>query len=173
MSEKILKVNRRELKYQLDYHTLNRLLNSARNILNPDEFMIGDSYQVISLYFDTPNRDDLYDKINGVSNKHKLRLRIYNNDDSFIKLELKTKIGQYQNKRSLKVEREEACLLINGNAGFLLDKGKFGLELYEMIRVNRYRPSVIVEYKRQAFKYKHFNTRVTFDSNIESIKYFV
>ena len=128
-----------------------------------------DGYCVRSLYFDTLRNRDLQEKEDGIELRRKLRLRVYSPDADFALLEMKQKQGQYQRKRSLRLERSEAAELINGKYSVLLDgKGSFGEECYVMMEMHLYRPKTIVEYDRFAFIAPENSIRVTFDSGIRA-----
>ena len=49
-------------------------------------------YHIRSLYFDTPEDTALREKLLGVAKREKYRIRCYDGDTSFIRLEKKTKI---------------------------------------------------------------------------------
>ena len=51
----------------------------------------------------------------GIGERRKIRLRIYDPGDKNAKLELKEKTGDFQRKRSLTVSREEAEQMMEGN----------------------------------------------------------
>ena len=59
----------------------------------------GKGYRVRSLYFDNYNDKVLREKIDGVNEREKFRLRLYNDDTSFIKLEKKVKKTVYPIKK--------------------------------------------------------------------------
>ena len=98
---------RHELKYFINerqYFVLSGILDSVLSRdPNGDEY---NEYHIRSLYFDTAFNTALYDKLNGVQNRDKYRIRIYNFSDRVIKLECKTKVGTLISKRSLTNVRE-------------------------------------------------------------------
>ena len=117
----------------------------------------------------TLNNDDFYNKIDGLEVRRKIRLRIYNPDDDFAYLELKQKQGNYQQKRSLRLTKEEAVRLINKDYSVLLEKGdKFALEMYSIMSRNHYVPKTINQYRRKAYVVEENSTRITFDSDIRA-----
>ena len=81
---------RHELKHiinPLEAEILNRRLNL---LFSKDHYTLNEGYyDVHSLYFDTPDDRALKEKLNGVSQRHKFRIRYYNHDLSFIRLEKK------------------------------------------------------------------------------------
>ncbi len=128
-----------------------------------------EGYAVRSLYFDTLNDKDFFEKEDGVELRRKIRIRIYHPEDDFAKLEIKQKTGAYQKKRSLKIRREDARMLTKGNYGVLLSyDDAFATECYGIMCTGMYRPKTIVEYKRRAFIAKENNIRVTFDNRIRA-----
>jgi len=72
-------------------------------------------YKVRSLYFDNPDDMALRQKLDGVDNREKFRIRYYDNDPSFIRLEKKTKINGLCGKRCAVLTREQCEYLIHGN----------------------------------------------------------
>ncbi|MEG0306814.1 MAG: polyphosphate polymerase domain-containing protein [Clostridium sp.] len=160
---------RREEKYLV---TLSEAMHFSKifdQVLHRDNYSKNGSYTVRSLYFDTTNDRDFFDKINEQDLRRKIRLRIYNPKDKTAKLELKQKQNVFQKKRSLTIDREDARELINGNISVLLKYGnEFAAEMYSIMSMECYRPKTIVEYQRNAFMSKENNIRITFDTNIQA-----
>lgn len=162
-------VLRREEKYLVRYTEANKLSNILEPLLELDEYSLEGYYKVRSLYFDTIDDKDFFDKINEQNLRRKIRLRIYNPSDTTAKLELKQKENIYQKKRFIDISREDAKELINGNISVLLNyKNDFADEVYGIMSTECYRAKTIVEYKRKAFISKENNIRLTFDSDIKS-----
>jgi hypothetical protein len=85
---------RHELKHYInnfDYYALRSRLKAVARY-DPHSGDDG-KYRVRSLYFDNLNDKALREKIDGVNNREKFRIRYYNDDTSFIKLEKKSKIN--------------------------------------------------------------------------------
>ena len=78
---------RHELKFfinEMQYHLLSNALDHVlHRDPNGDE---NNEYHIRSLYFDTVYDNALYDKLDGVQNRDKYRIRIYNLSDKVIKL---------------------------------------------------------------------------------------
>ncbi len=169
----MLDVSRVEEKYVLNKATSENLYMRLRNILPGDDYQGYKPYMVRSLYFDSFYDDDYEDKIDGIENRKKIRLRIYNPNDTHAKLEVKMKKGENQRKFSIKITREEAQHMIRGEYDFLIDPSFSGYDAlskdiyYTMIK-EVYRPKCMVNYTRRAFAIPTNNIRITFDSDIES-----
>ena len=165
----MIQVLRREEKYPLSIEEAIRYSHKFSQILMPDVYSQNGSYMVRSLYFDTIDDKDFFDKLTEQNKRRKIRLRIYNPSDAYAKLEMKQKENIFQRKRSLRITREDAEKLIAGDYAVLLNYPEnFAAELYGVMVTELYRPKSIVEYKRQAFMTKENNIRLTFDSEIRA-----
>ena len=165
----MIQVLRREEKYPLSMGEAIRYSHKFSQILMPDAYSENGSYMVRSLYFDTVDDKDFFDKMTEQNKRRKIRLRIYSPSDAYAKLEMKQKENIYQKKRSLRIAREDAERLIAGDYAILLNyPERFATELYGILTTEIYRPKSIVEYQRQAFMAKENNIRLTFDSRIRA-----
>jgi hypothetical protein len=146
--------------------TLRRRLQA---VLRDDPHNGPEGYFVRSLYFDTILDADFFDKIDGLEQRRKIRLRIYPPNCETVKLEVKEKSGAYQRKRSLTVSSEDARALITRDFSVLLRiEHPLAQELFGVMSAEVYLPRCIVEYKRQAFLAPGSDTRLTFDSQIRA-----
>lgn len=174
MSDAVLSVRRSELKYYLSYQDALNLKKRLRSILQPDAFSQRGAYRVKSLYFDSLNNIDFNSKLNGENVRKKIRLRIYDECASTVKLECKAKEGRYQHKQSLIISRTDAAALCSGEFSALLQYDQpQALQFYTTMVLGCYRPAVVVEYQREAFMHPLYNTRITFDSEIKSSELFL
>ena len=161
----VLKVFRHEYKYTISYEEMLRLREKLNDLLQIDRNYNG--YMVRSLYFDSINDIDYYEKLDGLINRKKIRLRIYESNAKKIKLELKSKYDYHQQKESLIINREEAEELIKENYGVLLNhEEEIAKKMYTILTTNCYKPKVIIEYQRIAYTTNN-NTRITFDYDIK------
>lgn len=132
---------------------------------------LDNTYFIRSLYFDDINSTAYYEKIDGVLYRKKYRIRIYNNDSSFIRLERKWKHNNMTSKDQLKISKENCInLLINqfDNIDKELLNNSLMKEFITDIKVFGLKPSVIVDYKRLAYTYPISEVRITFDERIKS-----
>ena len=159
----ILKTFRHEFKYVIPY---GEMLNLRRKL---DEALTLDrdgAYMVRSLYFDSPDDVDYYDKQGGEMVRKKVRLRIYGANDEYAKLEIKGKQDIHQLKESLVITRKQAQEIINGNYESLLLMDNDLAKRFYVFFQNGYRPKVIIEYQRIAY-ITSTTTRITFDFDIK------
>lgn len=161
---------RHEYKYAINYSDYLTLRSRLRLIAKPDPYA-GDlgSYQIRSLYFENIYDTALREKIDGINNREKFRIRMYNNDTDFIRLEKKSKINGLCNKISTELTKEQTTKIIYGDYDWMLDtKDMLIIELYSKIRYKLLRPKVIVDYTREPYIYAAGNVRITFDYNVRT-----
>lgn len=162
-------VLRTERKFLLNLAEATALRGKLDAMLHRDAHAGLDGYSVRSLYFDTADDQDFYEKEAGIEVRRKIRLRIYSPDDRFAFLEMKQKKGTFQHKRSLKMTREDARQLIAGDYDVLLGyQEPFAAECGAKMMAQFYHPVTIVEYKRVPYVGKENQIRITLDSRIEA-----
>lgn len=167
--ERLLEVLRTEYKYGIGQAEAYRLGFKLSQLLHPDIHNGCGGYLVRSLYFDTPDNTDFFEKLDGCELRRKLRLRIYSPNAPFAKLELKEKQGSLQRKRSLTLSRADAERLSVGDYEPLIKNGSpFALEIYGIMTQCCYQPKCIVEYDRRAFAEETNNIRITLDSGLRA-----
>ena len=161
---------RHELKHSINAQDDLILASKLRKLFKHDTNANSHgSYRVSSLYFDTPYDKALRQKIDGVNQREKFRIRYYGSDTSFIRLEKKFKINGLCGKHSTKLTAEQVRQILSGDIGFLLDSGHpLLLELYSKMRGQLLAPKTIVTYDREAFLYEPGNVRITLDRNLRS-----
>ena len=126
-------------------------------------------YFIRSLYFDSVADKALREKLDGVNEREKFRIRFYNNDPSVIHLEKKVKRNGLGYKVSANLTAEETQRIVNGDTLWMATSGR-GLitELYSKMKSQGLRPKTIVDYTRIPFIYAPGNVRVTIDENIRT-----
>ncbi|WP_138494561.1 polyphosphate polymerase domain-containing protein [Paenibacillus pinistramenti] len=159
---------RHEHKYYLhafDYLSIRQRVSS---LLPLDPNSTGpDGYGIRSLYFDSPADHALYDKVNGVFARDKFRIRIYNGGDQTIKLERKSKYGNYVSKESAPLTREQYDAVLHGEYT-AVDGSSYPLvrDFYLALVHKGFRPVTIVDYLREAYVYDRGDVRITFDKRL-------
>ena len=161
---------RHEYKYQCALQKLLGIRNQIEPIMYQDS-NVGDdgTYTIRSLYFDDYNNRCFYENVNGTDPREKFRIRIYNGDASFIKLELKRKERGKTKKLSCHLNEELCRIAMDGE---LLPIEAVDSAVYRKFCIQQstrlLKPKVIVEYDRVPFVYPDGNVRVTFDLQIRS-----
>lgn len=138
-------------------------------VMQPDKNAVNGKYFIRSLYFDSPEDKALLEKLNGVSRREKFRIRIYNNDLSFIKLEKKSKINGLCLKETAELSVKETERIISGETEWLSSSEKNLLrELGYKMKTEGLLPKTVVDYTREAFVFPAGNVRVTLDYDIRT-----
>ena len=163
-------VYRHEYKHAinlLDYHTLRQRI---RAIARPDPNAgLDGRYHIRSLYFDNDEDKALREKLYGLPNREKYRIRIYNTGSDFIRLEKKSKVNGLCNKQSAVITKEQAEQILMGDIAWMTHTDHALLiEFYGKIGYQRLRPKTIVDYWREAYIYPFGNVRITFDSDVRT-----
>ncbi len=173
---------RKEYKYLVP----NRLLPKLRAALKP--YMKADAhagngamaqYTIRSIYFDTPNLDYYYEKLESLKIRKKLRVRLYNDPlpESTVFLEIKKKInGLTVKHRAPFLYKDYYDFFSTRDIDkYIIAKSNNGKEKNDAKRfffhIYRYslRPMVLVIYDREPLFCKHDPTlRITFDKNLRS-----
>lgn len=161
---------RHEYKHTINLADSMALRQRLSAVATPDPHAgAGSSYLIRSLYFDNQDDKALREKIEGLNHREKFRIRYYNGDDSFIRIEKKMKIDGLCAKVSAPVSRAECELLLAGSTEWMLErKDPLLYELYYKMQYQQIAPKTVVDYQREAYVFKAGNVRVTLDSQIRS-----
>jgi hypothetical protein len=164
-----------EIKYRNEFkHVINKaqaviLKSRLRAVLKPDAHTNENGeYFIRSLYFDTHDDKALGEKYMGVPFREKYRIRFYNHDTSYIKLENKIKRFNSSVKVSFRLTEEEVRKILDGDYDFLKEKGAPELKFYRELTSEGYVPKTIVDYIRTPFVCPLGNVRITVDSDLRS-----
>ena len=156
---------RHEEKFICSERQLTLIEHRIRVMLKKDSNQKNDDYRIRSLYYDTTD-DRLYNEsINGVDNRSKYRIRFYDMNKGFFRMERKDTVGCLKSKRSESVSCDYVESAIKGE---VLPADKDGIlnEVFTLGRTQLLRPVVIVDYRRSAYTYPIGNVRITFDRDI-------
>lgn len=159
-----------EMKHKITEADVLALKSRLYPIMKKDENASKDGkYLIRSLYFDTPEDKALLDKLNGVAIREKFRIRFYNNNCSYIRLEKKIKRYNMTSKLSTNLTKKEVINILNNDIEFLKESTNCLLrEFYLKLKCERLEAKSIVDYNREAFIYPVGNVRVTIDSDIKT-----
>lgn len=164
---------RNEIKFIINKDSAEILKNKLSLIMDLDQNSTEDnSYLIRSLYFDDINSTAYYEKMDGVEYRKKYRIRLYNNDTNFIRLECKYKHENKTSKDQILIDKNICDRIIDGSIKDLKIKEENLLTKFIIdSKLNNLIPSIIVDYKRLAYTYPVSEVRVTFDSKIRSGRY--
>lgn len=124
-------------------------------------------YQITSVYFDDYWDGCLWEAIDGVRDRCKYRIRIYDDNFNVIKLEIKHKRDSRIYKLSQNITFEEMKTFLRGECVERERETDDVIGQMNMaIRTKKIEPVIIVEYDRTAFVYETGNVRITLDCNL-------
>lgn len=160
-------VYRHELKFEVSDADLTIIYYRLKALMHMDAHQEGSSYCIRSLYFDDFSDSCMQENEDGLDNRRKYRIRIYNGSDEIINLEKKIKCRGMTRKEIVPLKREICEAYMNGQIpDFSEAKSGLEKELFFEAKMNGMRPKSIVEYERTAFVEPKGNVRITFDRNI-------
>ena len=177
-----LHFQRFEFKYILQEDLAAAIRRRIAEYVVPDPFaehLPAGSYEVFSLYFDSPGFYYYWQKIDGIERRKKVRLRTYRNTGNFEQyafFELKRKHDAVILKDRFVMTKDDYKALIENedfSATEMRDQNRRNIvEEFEWERHMRsISPKVLVAYVREPYlgRYNQ-NFRVTFDSQIKAVE---
>lgn len=175
--------NRFELKYIIDLQTAQNVMQDIAPQMAPDPYGGQNGYRILSLYYDSPELDFFWAKIEGLKFRRKIRIRVYpdlqadNRDKNKIQamVEIKQRINKTVQKRRLRLNLNDAYLLCDGK--FTPDTHpelseldqQIAAEIEYIARSKQLQPSCLIDYHRMAFEGTIYNPglRITFDTQLK------
>lgn len=157
---------RHEQKIEISFGDLLALRARLRAVMKPDSHATDGRYTIRSLYFDNARDKALREKLDGVNYREKFRLRYYNGDVNFIRLEKKSKVNGLCRKESVLLTPARVQALLAGE--WIAETDPLIREFLSKMRSQRLAPKTLVDYTREAFVYGPGNVRVTLDYNIRT-----
>ena len=160
---------RHEFKYLISAADARLLKLRLKHIMEPDPH-VGETgrYTIRSLYFDDLAHRALDEKLDGICLRSKYRIRMYNYDPAFLKLEKKEKLGTLTRKTAETIALADALKLQHGSISRTADVSTLRGELAAGIRNRGFRAMVLVDYDRTPFICRDGNTRITLDENLRT-----
>ncbi|MBB5173780.1 polyphosphate polymerase domain-containing protein [Texcoconibacillus texcoconensis] len=164
---------RRELKYLIPFDTYQAIVEDMKPYMRYDRFGDGfGRYNIVSLYFDSPDYTIYYETRNKLNFRQKLRLRVYDNatQESTAFFEVKQKFNNVVNKRRTMLPLKDAYEYVQSNKikeHYNLSNKQIMNEVDHFKNLYHLHPEVVVSYDRQAFHgVDDADLRVTFDYNL-------
>lgn len=169
MSEDKTHPFRHELKFILSNWEAVAVKKRLEVLMRMDGHAGKEGYFIRSLYFDDMWNSAWKEKLSGTYSRKKYRIRIYDYQDSVIRLERKIKKGQYIQKVGAALSKKELDLLLKGKFFFLVDKEEEVLrDFYLECVKSRLKPAVVVDYERVPYVFPFGDVRITFDSHVRA-----
>jgi VTC domain len=171
-----LNFRRFEFKYALPSYAADTILASISNFIKIDPYVDNkDFYLVNSIYFDSPELKCYQEKLDGLKNRKKYRIRFYNDNLSkakpvFFEIKRRSDAIILKNRTIIKPKHLKDISLSNWKdiqktspnffSEFFFDKNQYQLQ-----------PKVFIQYKRKPY-FSRFqkNFRITFDYDITAAK---
>lgn len=161
---------RHEIKLLLTQADYLLMRSRLQAILKQDKYTLesGD-YFIRSLYLDDIMKTAYYEKLSGVADRKKYRVRIYNYSSDAVKLECKEKRGTMIRKRSSSIDLAAAQGIIKGDFFELYRfDDEVSKEVLSKATGKGLAPSVVVDYDREAYVHPMGNVRLTFDKALHA-----
>lgn len=160
---------RHEFKHEITEFDYLVLKSRFQHTIYADSNGNDGKYKIRSLYFDNIYDSALREKLDGVNWREKFRIRSYNGDSDFIRLEKKSKINGLCNKVSCRISATEVERIILGDTAFMEQSdAPLMRELYLKMQTKGLVPKTLVDYTREAFTYPAGNVRITLDYDIRT-----
>lgn len=168
--------SRHEIKYLIPFSRYEQLVEELLVHMKYDSS--GDAegkYNIISLYFESPDFRIYYETVNKLRFRQKLRLRVYNQatEQSEAFFEIKQKFKKVVHKRRTRILLRDAYHYIENVKqtdleSYSVSNPQIMNEIDSFKNLYELQPNVIVSYDRQAFQgIDDDDLRVTFDYNLK------
>ena len=125
-------------------------------------------YTIRSLYFEDLEFSAFREKVDGVDNRTKYRIRCYDYDARFLRLERKEKKGHLTRKEGQTITVQDAMNLQRCMPGLCPDHPE---GLTKEVHDAFLQPRILVDYDRTPFVCNAGNTRITLDENLRTRPY--
>lgn len=167
-----------EYKYLVTEATAQAMRACVTGHLAPDAFMVPGEifgYHVHSLYLDSPCYSLYRESTEGIKNRHKLRMRFYDDKESSpVFLEIKSRVTATIRKLRIGVTKQAAMRLLWGiplSPSDMLSRDDKSMQAADefVTRLSRIRgnPAAMVSYRREAYVSLHAEAvRITFDRQL-------
>lgn len=176
LSHRIRSFNRFELKYLVTLQKAENFKRDLRAYLRPDENGSGGgTYALSSLYFDSPDYQCYWEKVDGIRFRRKLRIRRYEadtplRDDTAVFVEIKQRVDRVTQKRRALLPYREALRLCHDREMPDHDSRDDAVieEIAALVWQYNLYPASLIQYRRDAWVGTDYDLglRVTFDTDM-------
>ena len=157
---------REEMKFLCGQNQLEIIYDRLKVVMDFDKNQKGMAYRIRSLYFDDYYDTAFHENDAGVDDRKKFRIRVYENPNENMNLEIKYKLRGKTLKEACPITKEQYEAIMNNDLVFDPNFEKPLLLYYLENKTRLLKPKVIVEYQRTVFVDIPGNVRITFDRNI-------
>ncbi len=170
------RLDRFEMKFVITREQREALMPDLLPKMKADEnAKEGAFYPIVSLYYDNEERECYWEKVEGVANRRKMRIRVYGSLDGSLPptifVEIKHKSDGRGVKRRLLCTLEEAFAVSSGGdiaprTG--INDQRLIQEVHSLVKQRGFKPCCAMRYDRHAFADRdpESDLRVTFDTGI-------
>ena len=167
-------MNNTNLRYERKFIIPSSYKSLIKHILYSDDLRFNKQYEqriVNSIYLDKSDLQFFNENIDGLSNRKKYRIRWYGKLKKIKEpiLEVKIKDNELGDKILYKLDHFNPKLTKDIMQQLLTSLSKSSISKYYLNEINFLKPTLLVSYKRNYYKSRIVNCRVTFD---EDIKYY-
>ncbi len=161
---------RREIKHEMTKMDCYLLRNKLKHYMELDPHAKDNGvYSIRSVYFDNFDNKVMNQKKEGLFERDKFRVRLYDSNTEYLNLEKKSKRNNLTYKQKCSITAEEYEKIRRGDVAWMeTDARTLIQDLYWQMNLLQLKPLTVVDYEREVFIYKHGNVRVTFDSSIRT-----
>ena len=161
---------RHELKHEMTKADCYLLKHKLQHVMSHDPHAGPDGkYLIRSIYFDNFANKVLTEKKEGYYKRCKFRVRLYNNNFTFLNLEKKSKMNNLTFKEKCRLTPAEYERIRVGDIDWMQnDERKLLNELHLHMTLYQLKPVSIIDYTREVFIKEEGNVRITFDSDVKT-----
>lgn len=163
-----------ELKYRIHYAEYLKVKNSIYAYMKKDSHTLpqGETgYFVRSLYFDSDDYRAYHEKMSGNSERLKLRIRTYDQNElsnPSVRIEIKMRKGNLVQKKSAFVSLDDCTEFLTKKAWKNTDTTVLA-EFEKNVRSGLLHPKILIDYFREGYESRVANgLRITFDHQVRS-----
>lgn len=161
---------RREIKHEMTKMDCYLLRNKLKHYMELDPHAkVNGTYSIRSVYFDNFDNKVMNQKKEGLFERDKFRVRLYDSNATVLNLEKKSKRNNLTYKQKCSITAAEYEKIRIGDINWMENDARTLMQdLYWQMTMLQLKPLTVVDYEREVFIYKHGNVRVTFDSSIRT-----
>ena len=166
------RTGRAEIKYLIP-REVSRLVYARLSAILPfDKHASSDgSYHIRSLYFDDGLYRAYFDKEAGLNERKKFRIRYYNQDPSYIRLEEKGKTGSICYKKGAVISKAQADGIVMQRDLLPPYQNELEEDFSRKIRTFALFPVLFTEYTRTTFCHSVGDLRITLDQRVSCARF--